>query len=104
MELLQTELLRNGGSIVEVVAPNQALLFSLAKNGTMMLNSAPVPGAYEIGERQALDDVDPIRPRVVCSPVEATLDFRSGDDSSPEPYSLRPCACLCNSTQIPIRG
>ena len=53
----EIESLREGGSAVEVIAPDEAFL-ALTKNGTMMLNNSLVPAAYEAGKHQALDELE----------------------------------------------
>ena len=56
----EIDLLRAGGSAVEVVTPGTAFL-GLTGNGTRMLDNSLVPEAYEVGKRQALDDGPRIR-------------------------------------------
>ena len=56
----EIESLRQSGSVVEVIVPDEAFL-ALTKHGTMMLDNSLVPEAYETGKRQALGEADRVR-------------------------------------------
>lgn len=57
----EIETLRDGGSVVEVITPGAEFL-ELTKDGALLLNTALEPDAFDMGRRQALIEIERIRP------------------------------------------
>jgi NTE family protein len=56
----EIEQLRHGGSVVEVITPDEAFL-TLSGHGTRMLDGSLVPEAYDIAKQLAAHNIDRIR-------------------------------------------
>jgi NTE family protein len=58
--LREIETLRDGGAEVAVITPDAEFL-ALTKNGALMLNTALEPDAFDLGRRQALNELARVR-------------------------------------------